>query len=353
VSRDGFSSDCPDGEQHILRCIRCELPATGVGEAAARAPRLHWSEDAFEEQLREDAQALFAALCTGDGAHPEELDVSLITVAFRRLLAWAARAPRLAWWTELLAIIQTDQDDSACVTAVEAFVDRHNPAARAPRLEPSYLLRRAADALREWIQQDGWTDASVHNHVEYSKEVLAELEAARAPREPLEPSEAERALKSIATMLGWMNVPPQDSLEASIRALKAVAAARAGAEAPPARAEAFEKNGIRHGERVVCIDVPRLLGTVIRCATDGVDVRWDDGTLGELAWNDAVAYNAYRLQIVRAARAGTESAPICTRDPNTCRMAFCDFPRCLQEAATRDPQSSDVAARVSPPEAPQ
>jgi NTP pyrophosphatase (non-canonical NTP hydrolase) len=91
-------------------------------------------------------------------------------------------------------------------------------------------------------------------------------------------------------------------------------AARAGAEAPPHRAgtEAFEKNGIRHGERVVCIDVPRLLGTVIRCATDGVDVRWDDGTLGELVWNEAVAYNAYRLQIVRAARAGQLEPTVCT-----------------------------------------
>lgn len=35
---------------------------------------------------------------------------------------------------------------------------------------------------------------------------------------------AERTVKSIATMLGWMNVPPQDVLEAEIRALKARAA---------------------------------------------------------------------------------------------------------------------------------
>lgn len=34
-------------------------------------------------------------------------------------------------------------------------------------------------------------------------------------------SEAERALRSIATMLGWENVPPQQVLEAEIRALKA------------------------------------------------------------------------------------------------------------------------------------
>ena len=66
------------------------------------------------------------------------------------------------------------------------------------------------------------------------------------------------------------------------------------------REEPYERNGIRHGERVVCVDVPRLFGTVIRCAPDGVDVRWDDGKLGELVWRDDVAYNAFRLQVVRA-----------------------------------------------------
>ena len=33
--------------------------------------------------------------------------------------------------------------------------------------------------------------------------------------------EAERTVASIAAMLGWMNVPPRDTLEADIRALKA------------------------------------------------------------------------------------------------------------------------------------
>jgi hypothetical protein len=63
----------------------------------------------------------------------------------------------------------------------------------------------------------------------------------------------------------------------------------------------YEKNGIRLGDRVVCIDVPRLLGTVIVCTPDAVQVVWDDRTLGDLAWNQAVAYNAYRLQVVHAA----------------------------------------------------
>lgn len=77
---------------------------------------------------------------------------------------------------------------------------------------------------------------------------------------------------------------------------------RAGSEPPPA----FEKNGISLYERVVCIDVPRVQGTVIACNEREVRVRWDDGTIGDLAWNDAVAYNAYRLQVVRA---GSERQP--------------------------------------------
>ena len=64
----------------------------------------------------------------------------------------------------------------------------------------------------------------------------------------------------------------------------------------------YERNGIMHGERVVVVDVPRMHGTVIRCAPDGVDVRWDDGRLGQLVWDESVAYNAFRLQVLRASR---------------------------------------------------
>jgi hypothetical protein len=81
--------------------------------------------------------------------------------------------------------------------------------------------------------------------------------------------------------------------------------------------DAFEKNGIRFSERVMCIDVPRLCGTVLRCDENGVDVRWDDGTLGELAWRHDVAYNAYRLQVVRRplAAAGSSAPPLHARHP--------------------------------------
>ncbi len=82
---------------------------------------------------------------------------------------------------------------------------------------------------------------------------------------------------------------------------------------PPAREPradvlGFEKNGISLYERVVCIDVPRLPGTVIRCDADNVRVRWDDGRTGDLSWRDDVAYNAYRLQTIRRAL-GERPAP--------------------------------------------
>lgn len=50
-----------------------------------------------------------------------------------------------------------------------------------------------------------------------------------------QPSEAERTVRSLAAMLGWMNVPPRETLEMEIRTLKALA--RQGqAETPePAR----------------------------------------------------------------------------------------------------------------------
>jgi hypothetical protein len=62
----------------------------------------------------------------------------------------------------------------------------------------------------------------------------------------------------------------------------------------------YERHGLRVGERVVCVDVPRLHGTVVRCAEDGVDVRWDDGSFGEAVWDQTVAHNAYRFPVVRA-----------------------------------------------------
>ena len=42
--------------------------------------------------------------------------------------------------------------------------------------------------------------------------------------EPPQLSEAERTIASLATILGWMNVPPRHVLEAEIRALKGRAA---------------------------------------------------------------------------------------------------------------------------------
>lgn len=58
----------------------------------------------------------------------------------------------------------------------------------------------------------------------------------------------------------------------------------------------FERNGITLGTRIVC---EGFTGTVTRCAPDGVSVRWDDDTFGELVWDDTAANNAYRLQVQR------------------------------------------------------
>lgn len=33
---------------------------------------------------------------------------------------------------------------------------------------------------------------------------------------------------------------------------------------------------------------------------------------------------------VRLAALTEEAAPKCTKDPNTCKVAYCDFPRCAQ-----------------------
>ena len=54
---------------------------------------------------------------------------------------------------------------------------------------------------------------------------IAEIEAefARRSDSPTAPTDAERTLTSIATMLGWMNIPPRHVLEAEISALKALA----------------------------------------------------------------------------------------------------------------------------------
>lgn len=60
----------------------------------------------------------------------------------------------------------------------------------------------------------------------------------------------------------------------------------------------FFKNGIAAHERVVCVDVPHVYGTVVYCDDKDVIVRWDDGTIGELVWDETVAYNAYRLQVI-------------------------------------------------------
>jgi predicted RNA-binding Zn-ribbon protein involved in translation (DUF1610 family) len=67
--RAGMASDCPDGEQHILRCIRCELPATGYESAALpRAPEP--DPDRIEAVI---TQMLYEAAGLGIPCQPERM----------------------------------------------------------------------------------------------------------------------------------------------------------------------------------------------------------------------------------------------------------------------------------------
>lgn len=89
------------------------------------------------------------------------------------------------------------------------------------------------------------------------------------------------------------------------------------ASAPPARATTAQSereqpllaklvkqeriNGIGFGDRVVHRDYPHKPGTVLRCDADGLDIRYDDGTLGEAVWRHDVAHSAYPFQLLRPA----------------------------------------------------
>lgn len=62
----------------------------------------------------------------------------------------------------------------------------------------------------------------------------------RAEDEPRR-DDAQRTVESIAMMLGWMNVPPRETLEADIRALKARAQLASPSPSALALAEQLEQ----------------------------------------------------------------------------------------------------------------
>ena len=86
---------------------------------------------------------------------------------------------------------------------------------------------------------------------------------------PTEEQDALRTLKSLAAMLGWMNLPPRHIFEAEIRALKARASAPPEAQiAPPTNAVAVRVAELRAahrdgqtGENCSDIDEPGSCGT--------------------------------------------------------------------------------------------
>ena len=80
-------------------------------------------------------------------------------------------------------------------------------AARIAELEAEVARLRGDRDLEKRMRKDADS---------YREEVIVERDAALARAEV-----AERAVKSLAVMLGWGNVPPRESLEANLRALKA------------------------------------------------------------------------------------------------------------------------------------
>lgn len=85
-----------------------------------------------------------------------------------------------------------------------------------------------------------------------------------ALRQPPPQKAAERTLASIATMLGWMNIPPQHVLEAEIGALKA----RAEATPPPADRAGLAASG-----------EPDDFNVRLVCGKVAFEVRTGDGAL--------------------------------------------------------------------------
>lgn len=82
--------------------------------------------------------------------------------------------------------------------------------------EENAALKREAEICAETFPHDP-------THALAKRVIAAEEELRARAALPLDTklSEAERTVKSLATMLGWINVPPRETLEAEIRAMKA------------------------------------------------------------------------------------------------------------------------------------
>jgi hypothetical protein len=81
----------------------------------------------------------------------------------------------------------------------------------------------------------------------------------REPQEGRAESESERTVRSLATMLGWVNVPPRHILEAEIRALKARAAC------PQPSPEPQEAINWKSSYEQACVDADDYRDEIRKC----------------------------------------------------------------------------------------
>ena len=158
--------------------------------------------------------------------------------------------------------------------------------------------RFASAAAQEALAEEEALIASTGTLAPVARELLSRMKADRdaaqeAPREEVieidedgivhMPESAERTLRSIATMLGWGNVPPRETLERNIAALKA----RASSSAPPVDVAALRALSAqwRSSDRIgwcFADDLDRLLGAPPPltakerrwCSTCGMETCW-------------------------------------------------------------------------------
>ena len=99
---------------------------------------------------------------------------------------------------------------------------------------PRYTIVQKDASIYFMLAEDNlgaWVAYCNHNAIVSKLEDRIAAAEARVLALTQERDEAERTLKSLATMLGWGNVPPRETLERDIAALKARADALAAAEA--------------------------------------------------------------------------------------------------------------------------
>lgn len=127
-----------------------------------------------------------------------------------------------------------------------ATVTREREALQAWVRQQARHARRVAEGLRESALSDTRVSADDDDRMAARWDAYAARfdEIAAALAAPPDEDENARTVRSLARMLGWENVPPRETLERDVAALKA------RAQAPPAS----DPPGLEHQEIVVLID---------------------------------------------------------------------------------------------------